>query len=618
MKSKHHLLILGALSACLFTLNIWGYDLWPPDEPRFAQVSREMMMSGDYLAPHMNGEPYMEKPPLFFWLIAAVSAPVGDVTEWTARIPSAMAGVVTVLLTYALANRLYGATVAFWSGLILMTFQRFWWQARFGQIDMTLTACLTGALLCLWLWHTERRTRYLVGLYGGMAAGLLAKGPPALVFPLLTAVFFYWGKKNDRRSLHLVIGVIASIAVVLIWFIPARMAVASAGTEATQQIGSDLYRQIIGRLFLGISKDQPFYYYLVNLPADLLPWTVCLPWTVLWVWRHRREDDRVRFLLSWTLPAIAFFSLSSGKRALYLLPLHPAFAILIAWSLLPLVQGDHRRWRTGIAGVWAAILLIIAVAPYAVLFTDYADSWHNSFLAITALAVVFAAQTIADIRREGRQFHRNLFAHFAVLSSLLAIVVFPAINLHKSARDFCEPLRELSRRGVEYELISYGFSREEYVFYAEHFHTFVPHIPVEEDGLTDEERTRVSGASNHMMKHADVRLGTRFDETDVRELQEALAEAYSAAQLSEAAAEAHRAAVSNAVAEFIEAFRAPAPAFIILRERSWRWIVAYYPDANREAVVREEPVGSRHVVLVANEAAREVMAAEGLALPEAE
>ena len=119
---KERLLVVGllALAAALFIANTWGYDLWPPDEPRFAEVAREMMQSGNYLAPTVNNLPYKEKPPLLFWAISAASLPFGDVNEFTARVPSALGGVITVLLTYLLARRLYGQKIAVWSALILI------------------------------------------------------------------------------------------------------------------------------------------------------------------------------------------------------------------------------------------------------------------------------------------------------------------------------------------------------------------------------------------------------------------------------------------------------------------------------------------------------------------
>ncbi len=111
------LLLAGAI---ILFINIGGWDLWNPDEPRYAQVAREMMQTGNYLVPHINSEIYPDKPPLFFWLIALASKPFGDVTAASARIPSAIACLGVILLTYLFGRILYNQTVGFLAGLILL------------------------------------------------------------------------------------------------------------------------------------------------------------------------------------------------------------------------------------------------------------------------------------------------------------------------------------------------------------------------------------------------------------------------------------------------------------------------------------------------------------------
>ena len=134
--TRAQLLFLLLLGLAVFVPAIGTHDLWPADEPRYAQVAREMLESGDCLTLRINAEPYLEKPPLLFWAIAAVSKPFGDVSAISARIPSVVSALVVVALTYLFAARLYTPRLAFWSALVLMTANRFWWQATHAQIDM--------------------------------------------------------------------------------------------------------------------------------------------------------------------------------------------------------------------------------------------------------------------------------------------------------------------------------------------------------------------------------------------------------------------------------------------------------------------------------------------------
>ena len=144
-----------------FLIPAFFHDLWTPDEPRYALVAQEMMWSGDYLVPRRNGEVYTEKPPLMFWAMAAVSWPFGNVSEVTARIPSAVSGAFVLVLVFARARRMYGSSVAWLSVVVAATAFRFWWQAHVGQLDMLLCLWVTLALYSLFRWHEARAAGWL-------------------------------------------------------------------------------------------------------------------------------------------------------------------------------------------------------------------------------------------------------------------------------------------------------------------------------------------------------------------------------------------------------------------------------------------------------------------------
>lgn len=130
------------------------------------------------------------------------------------------------------------------------------------------------------------------------------------------------------------------VALIALWLVPARMSVAaltaSGGADAMAQ---NLFRQTLGRFFLGVSHAKPPWYYAQTIAVDLFPWTLFLPFTIPYVWKHRKDNAAFRFLLSWIIPALLFFTLSAGKRALYLLPLFPALSIVIACSVIDLMEG---------------------------------------------------------------------------------------------------------------------------------------------------------------------------------------------------------------------------------------------------------------------------------------
>ena len=602
-----HLLLLLALSAVLFFISTWAYDLWPADEPRYGQVAREMMESGDYLVPHVNGHPYNEKPPLLFWLIAAASAPFGDVTEFSARAPSGLAALVTVLLTYLLAARLYGARVAFWSGLILATTSFFWIEARWVRTDMLLTAWMIGSLYAFWRWHESRRAIFLAIFYLLLAGGLLAKGPPALVFPALLIAAFYWKRRADRRRLHWLIGFPAACAVVLAWFIPARMAISAAGGVETQ-IGNEALRQIIGRLFFGVSHMQPPWYYVLNAPYFLLPWALFLPWVLPWVWKRRREDDRMRLLLAWVAPAFVFFSLALGKRGTYILPLFPALAILEARAVLDLMDSARAVWRRRTGYVWGGFLIALGLSPAVLLFTEYGDAVKPAMLAFSGCAVISGAWVIARARKTGGvALHAQMAAQFAVLSVLAAAIIMPAMNAYQGASTICRPLAQLSDSSVEYRLYTLRFSREEYIFYSHHFHTPVltDLIPVQTPHKIDlidmakQQRTLRKEVAKAVAAVPVTNLEA-LAPAEIDALRSAVHEAVAKSDVNAELAGAFEQALKKTVTDFAREFEQPTPAYMFIMQEDLKWLLPLYPQFATYKVIDQRPVGRRNMMLLAN------------------
>ncbi len=633
------LIFVLACGAVLFGINVWGYNLWAPDEPRFGEVAREIGETGDWLVMHVNGQPYYEKPPLLFWSMAVISLPFGEVSEFTARMPSILGALAALWLTFLLAERMYGKRVAFASTVILMTTALFWWEARTAQTDMLLTAWTTLSLYAFWRHFESRETKWLIVLYGAMAAAVFTKGPPGVVFPLLLTFTFYWGKRADRRSLHWVVGVLVVAVLIGLWLVPAYSM--ASGQEDRPEIAQDtsvgmivqnLYRQTIGRFVLGVSKKQPPWYYIENLPINLMPWTLFLPWTIYAIWKRRREGPAVRFLVSWTLPAIVFFSISSGKRAIYLLPLYPAFAILIGSTVVDLMDSDRATWRRRTGYVWAAFLLMLGLPtiPLGYLacsghlegFNAYLATWDLpmavtdngltlilTVLPLTVCALIFSIHAfIAARRNEGRMVPYAVAGHFAGLATVVAVIVFPFINTFKGAESFCAPIRRLAEAGDDFRLYSVAFSRESYIFYSKHHH--IPFL-VEEwplpvpEGRDPTEVAVEQRAMGSVLRRAtaDVPIADISAVTDdeLQALKGAADAAFAFAESKSDLAKPFRAAVAEAIGKFAVDFGGPEPAFMFVQTQDWRWLLTFAPKLGRFPVVGYESVGSRQVLLIANE-----------------
>jgi 4-amino-4-deoxy-L-arabinose transferase-like glycosyltransferase len=323
------LLVLFAL--VVFLPGIGARDLWNPDEPRYAEVAREMRADGHWLVPHLNGRVYAEKPPLMFWAIAGVSFLTGGVGPAATRLPSVAAAIAAALFVGGIGHRLFERRVGWWAALVFLSGAKILWQGRVGQIDMLLVALVTAAMYFFVRGLVEERPAHyrLFFLFTGLAT--LAKGPVGLLPPLLAVVAWALvsGERRVLAEMRIPTGLLVWLGVVLAWLVPAIVA---GGREYFEVI---VLKQNLDRYAHPWGHHQPWHYYLTVIPADFFPWSLFLP-VAIWIgWRRLFGPARrgVLLALAWMVVTLVFFSLSPGKRTVYILTMYPAMALLVAAAL---------------------------------------------------------------------------------------------------------------------------------------------------------------------------------------------------------------------------------------------------------------------------------------------
>jgi len=469
-----NVLLLFIFSGVLFFHNLNGWELWNPDEPRYAQVAREMRDTGEWILPHLNSEVYPDKPPVFFWLIAFFSFFTGGVTEVSARLPSALAAVGCSLLTYFMGKRLFNARAGLIAGLVLVTSTEFFWLGRRANIDMTLTFFILLSLTFFFLGLQEEKTSrrfYLVPfLFMGLA--VLTKGPVGFLLPSLTMVSFLAVTKNLKHlnRIETLWGLILFIGIILAWLIPACL---RGGEAYTNEI---LFAQNLDRFVSeSASHARPFYYYFKVFPAGFSPWVILLPGAFLWGFSKNQKTNRSAFYFPfcWFTVIFLFFSLSSGKRELYLLPLYPAAAILIG-GFLSHFSGQVARTVPPFRSLLLPFYLIgaafvingLGCCIYPFLEVPISGMLHF-FPHIAFLTLVFFAEGswIFFATRK-----RQLFLGFATAAGVMLIaflvvieVVLPKINFFKSAKPFSQRIVHHLSEGEE--LVSFGVKNAPFNFY---------------------------------------------------------------------------------------------------------------------------------------------------------
>jgi len=364
--------LLVSAAAVLFGAGLGAIDLWAPDEPRYAAIAEELR-SGRHgraglVLLHLNDAPYDQKPPLYFWLAALFGLPAGRVGEAAARLPSALAGIACVGGTFGIARMLrFPIPAAALAAALLATSFRFGFTARRAQLDVLLAACELVAIGLFLLLETRRggieRARshpgLLAGLHAALGAAGLVKGPVGWMPLLVFAAWLAWeGRLPALRALAPAWGWLLSLAPLGLW-IGGAVALAPPGF-AESAIGTNVF----ARFFAGSSHDRPVWYYAYQLPLDALPWSVLWPVGIAALARRCAGSPAARFVAAWIAVPLLFFTLSAGKRGLYLLPVFPALALVATLAVRPTDGARPARGQIGFRplAVAAAIVAVIQLA----------------------------------------------------------------------------------------------------------------------------------------------------------------------------------------------------------------------------------------------------------------
>ncbi len=360
-KNLFSTLIILLVCAVLFFLGLEKRGLWSPDETRYIAVSKEMLDTGDWTTLRRNGEIYAQKPPVFFWLISLFSVLLGNLSELSARLPSAIGGAAGVFITYLFAKRLFNERVALFSGLILATSLGYLGTSRWVILDPTLTFFVISAIYLFYLGLIEKNIRpvtYTLA-FVSMAFATLTKGPVGFILPLLVIIIYAFSTKNQRALLSAwsLWGLALFISIILAWLLPACI---KGGEAYTKEL---LLNQVFGRFFKAFDHKEPFYFYFVRFPLEFLPWTLFLPSAVIFLIKRGAKEPPIRFIFIWFAAIFLFFTFSRSKNDLYILPAYPAAAMAIAYYAEDRLS--KKRWL--LVSIIVAIVILNTVLTYAIL-----------------------------------------------------------------------------------------------------------------------------------------------------------------------------------------------------------------------------------------------------------
>jgi 4-amino-4-deoxy-L-arabinose transferase-like glycosyltransferase len=442
---------------------------WPADEPRFVLVARQMWESGDWWFPHRGLQLYSDKPPLFFWLLGGSYALVRD---WTVAflLPSLLAALGTLGLTYDLGRRLWSHRAGLWAAAAVLCAFQFVYQAKRAQIDPTVVFFITlgfyglGRHLLLgphWRWFWA----------GCFAAGLgvISKGVGFLaLLALLPYAWMRWrgwqglAEPAPRGAGRWALGAVAFLAAIALWLGPMLWLALSGGDPAHRAYVDDLlFRQTATRYASAWHHHEPFWYFARVVAVSWLPFSLLLPW-LFKPWREawRACDARVLWPLATCVLVLLFFSLSRGKRDMYILPALPMLALAAAPYLDGLLE------RRGVRRALFALVLLLGAGLLALGVAALAGAPSFELKLETgrgmppeqdglwwALAAMGSAIVAAALWLQPRRAVALTATMTAVLWCGWGLAIAPQLDGESSSRDLMREVRERVGPGTEVGLV---------------------------------------------------------------------------------------------------------------------------------------------------------------------
>jgi 4-amino-4-deoxy-L-arabinose transferase-like glycosyltransferase len=398
-------------AALLYSLGNWSLPLIDRDEPRFAEASREMRQSGDFLLPRLNGEYRFDKPPLIYWCQVLAYDILGE-NDFAARLPSAIFAALTAVTTLIYSSRIFGPRIGLWSGILFATSLQVFIHSRAAVADMPLVFFFLTATWADW----ERLRKpdsafWRWTFYLSLGLGFLAKGPVALLPVFFAPIQSFLNHSPYRfRFRSAIQGVLVVLVVIGLWGVPAL--IATHGEYLKIGIGRHVFLRSLHPMeshgLAGVWGYMLFLpYYLVVTFFSFFPWCLFLPGCVKRLWAHREPDEN--YLLGPILIVFLVFTLIQTKLPHYVLPAYPMLAMLTAR------QAEQSRWARPILATTLVVYLLIALVGFRIIEPEFV----SKRIAQTALPLISPETRTASLdydeqsliwylREKTHAFHRRL------------------------------------------------------------------------------------------------------------------------------------------------------------------------------------------------------------------
>lgn len=465
-----HLILLLLIIIPLFSLGLSNHGLWSADEPRVAEIGREMTTTGNWVVPTLNQQPFLEEPPLYYGALALTFKAFG-VSDKVARIPSALFAFASVLVVFFVANFLFGSQTALLAGLILATTGEYFRVAHTVIVDSGLTFFVVSSmgLFIIGYLSDSNRKKLLCYILMYVSCGLafFTKGFIGIVIPGLGILSFLIIDRNLKEILkmRLWLGVLVFLAMALPWFVALWH---QGGTEHLEVflLHNHLQRFLPAGLAGTISgkasgHHHPFYYYLKEFPLGFLPWSILLVPVIFHAFSrpgrsNTPSEKGLLFAKCWFFAGIIFLSISSTKRTLYLMPIFAPIAMITALYIESTLS-SHSINKVGKVFLWVFAVVLFVIGTGAIPGYLYVRDSHvlassgELLVPIILLSILMVPSSLMAIRYLCRGDLRKYWvaANVSIVGALLFILtaVVPVVDRHKSFVPFCQQVGDIVPSG---------------------------------------------------------------------------------------------------------------------------------------------------------------------------
>jgi 4-amino-4-deoxy-L-arabinose transferase-like glycosyltransferase len=442
-------ILLLAFCAFFFLWRLAAFGLISADEPRYAQVAREMLAHHDWVTPILGGAPWLEKPPLYYWQ-AMLAYRIFGASDWAARLPSVFDATLLVFAAYWLLRRLR-REAALDGALMLACSAGIVGYTRAASMDMPLTVTFVIAMMAWYAWLENGSRLHLAYFYGLLALAMLAKGPVAPFLAAVIIVIFAAVQRDFKivpRTLWIP-GILLFCTVALPWYVLVQL-------RNPQFFRFFILEHNLARFDTNVfHHPEPFWYYVPVALLGWVPWTVFVVVAMVWAIRKFRTPDRDSFntfLVIWIAVVVFFFSISQSKLPGYVLPaLPPGIFLLTSYVQAKIPARSHSALSVLHALVCGGLVFAALAAPS--VLVQHRLRWNSTLTTpLMASLVVAVAEALLTLKTGFRSLRATTIV--AVVALAFAIRVASAsLDETLSARPVSEVLSRLAPRQLPVALV---------------------------------------------------------------------------------------------------------------------------------------------------------------------